>query len=70
MLVTATSLRTPCRDRSVTEGEIEGMGRRWRRPRQLLDDIKERQTCWKFKQKALNGYLRNAHTLNSKCIKF
>jgi len=62
MLVTATSLRTPCRDRSVIEGEIEGMGRGGRRPQQLLDDIKEKQTCWKFKQKALDCYLRNAHT--------
>jgi len=61
---------TPCRGRSVTEGEIEEMGRGGRRPQQLLDDIKETPTCWKFKEKALDRYLRNAHTWNSKCMKF
>ena len=32
-------------------------GRRERRRKQLLDDIKERRGCWKLKEEALDGSL-------------
>jgi hypothetical protein len=34
-------------------GGIEVTGRRGRRVRQLLDDLKETRGCWKLKEKAL-----------------
>jgi hypothetical protein len=36
------------------EGRIEVMGRRGRRRKLLLDDLKERRGYWKFKEKALD----------------
>jgi hypothetical protein len=41
------------------EGRIEGTGRRGRRPKQLLDDMKEKRRYWKLKEEAL------ARTLDS-----
>jgi hypothetical protein len=36
----------------ITEAKIEGMGRRERRRKQLLDDLKEMIKCWKLKEDA------------------
>jgi hypothetical protein len=36
------------------EGRIEVTGRRGRRLKQLLDDLKEKTGYWKLKQEALN----------------
>jgi hypothetical protein len=36
------------------EGRIEMTGRRGRRHKQLLDDLKEKRRCWKFKEEALD----------------
>jgi len=38
-------------------------GLRWRRRKQLLDDIKETRRCWKLKQKALDCTLRRTRFL-------
>jgi hypothetical protein len=35
------------------EGRIEMMGRRGRRRKQLLDDLKEKRRYWKLKEEAL-----------------
>jgi hypothetical protein len=32
------------------EGRIEMTGRRWRRRKQLLDDLKEKRRYWKLKE--------------------
>jgi len=46
-----------CPIKHVIEGKIEGrievMGRRGRRRKQLLDDLKERRGAWKLKEEAL-----------------
>jgi hypothetical protein len=39
------------------EGRIEMMGRRGRRRKQLLDNLKEKRRYWKFKEEALNHTL-------------
>jgi hypothetical protein len=36
------------------EGRIEMTGRRGRRRKQLLDDLKEKRIYWKLKEKALD----------------
>jgi len=36
------------------EGETEMMGRRGRRSKQLLDELKEMKRDWKFKEEALD----------------
>jgi hypothetical protein len=41
------------RVKGVTEGRVEGMGRRWRRRKQLLDNVKETKRYWKLKEEAL-----------------
>jgi hypothetical protein len=45
----------------VIEGEIEGRidlkGRRGRKHRQLLDDLKEKRRYWKLKEEALDRIL-------------
>jgi hypothetical protein len=38
----------------MLEGRIEMTGRRGRRRRQLLDDLKEKRRYWKLKEEALN----------------
>jgi hypothetical protein len=54
-------MRGNCLIKHVTEGKIEGrievMGRRGRRCKQLLDDLKERRGYWKLKEEALGGTL-------------
>jgi len=37
------------------EGGIEVKGRRGRRRKKLLDDLKEKKGYWKFKEEALCG---------------
>jgi hypothetical protein len=39
------------------EGRIEVMGRRGRRIKRLLDNLKEKRRCWKLKEEALYGEL-------------
>jgi hypothetical protein len=39
------------------EGRIEMTGRRGRRRKQLLDDLKEKRRYWKLKEKALDRTL-------------
>jgi hypothetical protein len=51
-------LRRNCLLKHVIEGKLEGridvMGRRGRRRKQLLGDLKEKRRCWKFKEEALD----------------
>jgi hypothetical protein len=50
-------LRRNCLLQHVIEGKLEGrtemLGRRGRRRKQLLDDLKEKRRYWKLKEKAL-----------------
>jgi hypothetical protein len=59
-------LRRNCLLRDVIEGKLEGrieiMGRRGRRCKQLLDDLKEKRRSWKLKEEALD------HTLWRPCF--
>jgi hypothetical protein len=54
-------LRRNCLLKHVIEGKLEGRteitGRRGRRRKQLLDDIKEKKMYWKFKEEALDRSL-------------
>jgi len=54
-------LRRNCVVKRVSEGNIKGRigvtGRRGRRRKQLLDDVKETRGCWKLKEKALGRTL-------------
>jgi hypothetical protein len=43
------------------EGRIEMMGRRGRRCKQLLDDLKEKGRYWKLKKEALDCTLSRTH---------
>jgi hypothetical protein len=45
-------LHRNCLLQRVTEGKIEGVGRRGRRIKQLPDDLKEVRRCWKLKGEA------------------
>jgi hypothetical protein len=51
-------LRRNCLPKHVTEGKLEGRtemtGRRGRRRKQLLDDLKEKTGYWKLKEEALD----------------
>jgi hypothetical protein len=51
-------LRRNCLLKHVIEGKIEGRiemtGRRGRRRKQLLDDLKEKRRYWKLKEEALD----------------
>jgi hypothetical protein len=51
-------LRRNCLLKHVMEGKLEGRievtGRRGRRRRQLLDDLKEKRRYWKLKEEALD----------------
>jgi len=44
--------------KQVIEGKRKGTGRRGRRPKQLLDGLKEKRRCWKLKEEALDSNLR------------
>jgi hypothetical protein len=44
----------------VIEGKMEGTGRRTRRRKQLLDDLKEKRSYWNLKEEALERTLRVA----------
>jgi hypothetical protein len=50
-------LHRNCLQKHVIEGQLEGrteiMGRRGRRRKQLLDDLKEKRRYWKLKEEAL-----------------
>jgi hypothetical protein len=49
-------LRSNCLLKHVTEGKLEGRtGRRGRRRKQLLDDLKEKRRHCKLKEEALDG---------------
>jgi hypothetical protein len=54
-------LRRNCRLKHVIEGKLEGRiektGRRGRRRKQLLDDLKEKRRYWKLKEEALDRTL-------------
>jgi hypothetical protein len=54
-------LRRNCLLKHVIEGKLEGTiemtGRRVRRSKQLLDDLKERRRYWKMKEEALDRTL-------------
>jgi hypothetical protein len=54
-------LRRNCLLKHVIEGKIEGRievtGRRGRRRKQLLDDLKEKKKYWDLKEKALDRIL-------------
>jgi len=41
----------------MIEGRVEVKGRRRRRCKQLLDDLKEERRCWKLKEEALDRSL-------------
>jgi hypothetical protein len=43
------------------EGRIEMTGRRGRRCKQLLDDLKEKRRYWKLKEEALDRTLWRSH---------
>jgi hypothetical protein len=43
------------------EGRIEMMGRRGRRHKQLMDDLKEKRRYWKLKEEALDFTLWRNH---------
>jgi hypothetical protein len=51
-------LRTNCLLKHVIEGKLEGRiemtGRRGRRRKQLLDDLKEKRKYWKVQEEALD----------------
>jgi hypothetical protein len=54
-------LRRNCFLKHVIEGKLEGRiemtGRRGRRRKQLLDDLKEKRSYWKLKEEALDRNL-------------
>jgi hypothetical protein len=50
-------VRTNCLLKHVTEGRIEVTGRRERRRKQPLDDLKETRRYWKLKREALHSTL-------------
>jgi hypothetical protein len=47
-------LRRNCLLQHVIEGNVEGTGRRGRRCKQLLDDLRETRGYWKLKEEALD----------------
>ena len=50
-------VRRNCPLKLVIEGKIELTGRRWRRHKHLLDDLKEREKLLEFEREALIGSL-------------
>jgi len=55
------TLRRNCRLKHITEGKIEVTGRRGRRRKQLLDDLKQMRGCWELKEAALGRTFWKAH---------
>jgi len=53
-----------CNKNQVTEGKIEGVRRRRRRLKQLLDDLKENRRYWHLREEVLD---RNFWTTRWKC---
>ena len=51
------SLRRNCLLKQVIEGKVEVTGRRRRRSKQLLDDVKEKRGYWKLKGEAADRTL-------------
>ena len=51
-------LRRNCLLKHVIEGEIESIGRRRRRRKQLLDDLNEKRRYCKLKEEALDRTVR------------
>jgi len=49
------TLRRKCFLKHIIEGKIEGTGRRGRRCKKLLKEIKEKKEYWKLKNEALNS---------------
>jgi len=47
-------LHRNCLLKCIVEGRIEGMGRRGRRWKQLLNDLAETRRYWKLKEEALD----------------
>jgi hypothetical protein len=47
-------LRRNCLLKHVIEGKLEMTGRRGRKRKQLLDDLKEKRRYWKLKKEALD----------------
>jgi hypothetical protein len=58
-------LRRNCLLKHIIEGKIEGMiemtGRRGRRRKHLLDDLKERRGYWKLNEKELDRTVWRTH---------
>jgi hypothetical protein len=54
-------LQTDCLIEHVIEGTLEGMGRRGRIRKQLLDDHMEMRIYWNFKEAALDHILWITH---------
>ena len=48
------SWRRNCLLKHITEGKVEGTGRRERRHKQLQYEVKERRGYWKLKEEALH----------------
>jgi hypothetical protein len=48
-------LRRNCRPKHVIEGKIGGMGRRGRRRKQILYDLKDIRGYWKLNEETLYG---------------
>jgi hypothetical protein len=44
----------------ITEGKAEGMGRRERRCKRLLDDLKQMRRYWNLKEEALDRTVENS----------
>jgi hypothetical protein len=59
-------MRRNCLLKHVIEGKIEGrikvMGRRGRRQKKLLDDLKEKRGYWKLKGNVLDHILWRTHS--------
>jgi hypothetical protein len=53
-------LRRNCRNEGKIEGRIKVTGRRGKRRKQLLDDLKEKRGHWKLKEEALYRTAENS----------
>ena len=56
MVTGLNTLRRNCLQKHVTEGKMEGTGRRGRRRKQLLADHKEKRKDQKLKEEALGRF--------------
>jgi hypothetical protein len=50
-------LRRNCLLKQIIERKVQVMGRRGRKHKQLLDDLKEKRRSWKLKEEALDRTL-------------